>query len=44
MVTIAGFAFEPGTIEVAVGTTVRWTNDDVCAFHPGSMTGTVVVR
>ena len=25
---IAGFAFEPGTIRVKVGTTVRWTNRD----------------
>jgi plastocyanin len=27
-VTIQNFAFNPGTIEVAVGTTVTWTNQD----------------
>ncbi|MEA2596390.1 MAG: hypothetical protein QOF01_2859 [Thermomicrobiales bacterium] len=28
-VTIQGFAFEPPTLEVPVGTTVTWTNEDV---------------
>jgi plastocyanin len=27
-VTIAGFAFQPASIEVTVGTTVTWTNED----------------
>jgi plastocyanin len=27
-VTIAGFAFQPASIEVTIGTTVTWTNDD----------------
>jgi plastocyanin len=27
-VSIAGFAFQPGSLEVAAGTTVTWTNDD----------------
>jgi len=27
-VTIGGFAFQPGSLEVAAGTTVTWTNDD----------------
>ncbi len=27
-VTIAGFAFKPGTLTVKVGTTVTWTNKD----------------
>ena len=78
-VTIADFEYAPDPIEVAVGGTVTWTNQDstahtatisggpntgaisrdqsasltfdtagtydyVCQFHPGSMTGTVVVR
>lgn len=30
-VTIEGFAFAPATIEVAVGTTVTWTNEDTAA-------------
>lgn len=28
MVTIRDFAFEPPEIEVAVGTTITWTNED----------------
>lgn len=27
-VSIVGFAFQPGSLEVAAGTTVTWTNDD----------------
>ena len=78
--TIADFDYAPDPVEVAVGGTVTWTNQDstahtatvdgggpntgpikggaaatltfdtpgtftyVCQFHPGSMTGTVVVR
>ena len=30
-VTIKDFAFAPGTLEVAVGTTVNWTNQDSTA-------------
>ena len=26
--TVQGFAFRPATVEVAVGTTVTWTNSD----------------
>ena len=32
-VTIVNFAFNPGTIIVTVGDTVRWTNQDVNLFH-----------
>jgi plastocyanin len=40
-VTIAGFAFDPASIEVSAGTTVTWSNDDgaqhtVTAGEPGS--------
>ena len=27
-VTIAGFAYDPATVEVGTGDTVTWTNDD----------------
>lgn len=79
-VSIAEFDFAPDPIEVAVGGSITWTNEDstahtasvagggpdtgairggesatlsfdqpgtfdyVCQFHPGSMTGTIVVR
>jgi plastocyanin len=43
-VSISGFAFDPGTLNVAVGTTVTWTNNDAAAhtvvfadFQSGSM-------
>ena len=40
-VTIAGFAFDPASIEVSAGATVTWTNDDgaqhtVTAGEPGT--------
>jgi len=37
-VSIKDFAFNPGTIEVAVGTTITWTNDDA-APHTVSQSG-----
>jgi plastocyanin len=43
-VSISGFAFDPGTLNVAVGTTVTWTNADSAAhtivfadFQSGSL-------
>lgn len=43
-VSASGFAFAPATIEVAAGTTVKWTNGDtvphtVTAGEPGSPSG-----
>jgi plastocyanin len=32
-VTIANFAFDPGTITVATGTTVTWTNNDTASHN-----------
>ena len=37
-VSISGFAFDPGTLTVAVGTTVTWTNKDAAA-HTVVFTG-----
>jgi plastocyanin len=37
-ITIADFAFDPGTIEVAAGTSVRWTNEDRAAHSVRSGT------
>lgn len=43
-VVISGFVFEPASIEVAAGTRVRWTNEDMFAHtvtsgQPGGPTG-----
>ena len=39
-VTISGFAFNPPTLEVPVGTTVTWTNEDSAAHTVTSDDGT----
>ncbi|MDD5317990.1 MAG: cupredoxin family copper-binding protein [Candidatus ainarchaeum sp.] len=38
-VSIRGFAFNPGAIDVKVGTTVTWTNDDSVAHTVASDSG-----
>lgn len=45
-VTIQNFAFQPGELTVAAGTTVQWTNRDTAphqvAFDNGAATGPVM--
>jgi amicyanin len=38
-VTIRGFAFNPATLTVKVGTTVTWTNEDAAPHTVTSVTG-----
>src|SRR4051794_12209088 len=38
-VSISGFAFQPPTLNVAVGTTVQWVNHDTAAHTASSNTG-----
>ena len=39
MVSIANFAFQPDSLQIAVGTTVTWTNADSTAHTVTSDTG-----
>jgi amicyanin len=47
-VTIQNFAFQPANVQVTVGTTVTWTNNDTAphtvTFRDGSLTSSGILR